>query len=172
MEGEDGEPAWTLARAAKECSKKLRVPISEHVVSKWRTKMEKLVKTDEQFGLLVETTVEQLAKQAQSGVNLAEVVDVQIMMMIAKVHSDEGIAAATKFIRELTGLKRAIVAEREQAQGVIEYQESVEKLKKQLARLVTEMKAKGHNVETLDEINKRTVEKVDEMLRLSNARKK
>jgi uncharacterized small protein (DUF1192 family) len=168
LEGEDGEAPWTLAKAAKECSKKLRVPISEHVVSKWRKRIERDVKNAEQYELLVESTVNQLARHAESGLHLDELVDAQIVMMIAKVHSEEGIEDATKFIREMTALKRAITSDREQKQGVREYEESVATLKGRIELLIAELKAKGFDPAALDDLNRRTVAEIDEMVRKNN----
>lgn len=163
--GEDGEPAWTLAEAAKAVSKKLKVKVGETTVSKWRKGQERQRKEAEDYDALIESTTNQLAKHAESGIDLDQVVDAQILIMIAQVRAESGIEEAIKFINSLTALKRAMTSDREQKQGVREYEESVEKLKARVALLSRELKLRGFDPAALDELNKRTVEEIDATIR-------
>lgn len=165
LEGEDGEAPWTLAKGAKEVSKKLRIKVSEQTLSKWHSKQIKAAQEAERYEDLVEATTRQLAKQAESGLALKDVVDAQVVLTIGTVYANEGVDEAVKFIRAMTELKRAITAENSQSLDVSKYTESTEKLKAHIEVLTKRLKLLGSDSAELDSLNKRTVDEVDAMIR-------
>lgn len=164
LEAEDGEPAWNLGVAAKEVSKKLRMKVLESTISKWLKNQKRERREAENFEALVESTVAQLAKHAESGLVLEDVVDAQILILIARVHAEDGIEEATKFVNSLTGLKRAITSDRDSKQGIREYEESTAKLRATIERLTLDLKARGADPAALDDFNKQVVTAVDSMI--------
>lgn len=171
LEGEDGEPPWSLTEAAKKVSAKLRTKVSEQMLSRWRKAQVKERRERENFEALISSTTEQLAQHAEAGIKLEEVVDAQILMLIARVHAEEGTEECVKFVGSMTSLKRAITTDRDSKQGIREYEESVGVLRKRIEHLSAELKARGFDPAALDELNKRTVEEIDAMV-LSQKSKK
>lgn len=164
MEGLDGAAPWSLAEAAKQVKKKLRVSIGETTMSKWRSRQARLRREEEDYEALRETTLTRLGKYIEDGVDLADMIDVQILLMVAQVHNNGGAAEAIKYINALTSLKRAMTSERAQRQAVVEYEESVERLKEKIDVLTAELKSRGFDAATLDELNKRTVAEIDKVI--------
>lgn len=171
LDGEDGEAPWTLAEAAKRVSTKLRVKVSEQTVSKWRKRVERERREADNYEALIESSVRTLAQHAESGLQLDELVDAQIVLLIAKVHSEEGVEEAGKFINSMTALKRAITSDRDSKQGIREYDESVVNLKATIERLTAELKRLGYDPAAVDAMNARTVEEIDKVLSKQRERK-
>jgi hypothetical protein len=171
LEGEDGEDPWTLAKGAKEVSRKLRIKVSEQTLSKWHTKSMRAMQERERYEDLVEVTTVQLAKQAETGLALKDVVDAQVVLTIGKVYANEGVDEAVKFIRAMTDLKRSITAENNQTLELTKYRESTEALRATIDRLTLELKSRGYDPAALDELNKQVVGEVDKMI-LSHRKEK
>ncbi|HRQ87221.1 MAG TPA: hypothetical protein PLA50_00365 [Bacteroidia bacterium] len=164
LDGEDGEPAWTLEVAAKAVAKKLKAAVSIQTLSRWRKRMKEERRHSENFEAMIEATVSHLAKQSARGVSIDDMVDAQITMMIGRVYAEDGVAEAIKFMGACTALKRALTADREQKQGVREYEESVQALKHRIEVLTMELKARGYDPAALDELNRRTVAEIDAVI--------
>lgn len=164
LDGEDGEPPWSLREAAKHVTKKLRVKVSEHMLSKWRKREVQLRRDAEAHEALIEASVAALAKQAESGVALGDLVDAQVVLLIAKVYAEEGAEEATKFINSLTAFKRALTADRDSKQGIREYEESTANLRATIERLTQELKVRGYDPAALDALNQQVVGAVDAMI--------
>lgn len=172
LEGEDGEPAWSLAEAARRVGRKLKTRVAESTVSKWRKQQIRMRRDAEAHEAVLEASVEALARQAQSGLPLEDFVDGQIILLIARVYSQEGVEEASDFVRSLTALKRAVTADRDSRQGIREYEESVAHLNETIGALRAELKRQGGDPDKLDEINQRTVAAIDAVILAGGRRAK
>lgn len=170
LDGEDGEAPWSLKQGAKECTKKLKVAISEQMLSKWRTNEVRERRAEADVASMIEGSIRTLAQQAESGVPLEELVDAQIVQTIGKVYVEDGVDAALEVIKAFTSLKRSITADRDSRQGVRAYEESTANLRATIDRLTLELKVRGYDPAALDELNKQVVGEVDKMILANKGR--
>lgn len=162
--GEDGEAPWTGKEGAAQVSKKLKVPVSESVVSKWLKKEISNRRHAENYETMLATTMEFVAERAESTLDITDLVDGQIVMMISRIHNEDGSEEAIKATAAFTKLKQAITADQLLKQRVREYDESVEKLKARIDALCAALKKSGGSEDQIDKFNLAAVQAVDEQL--------
>lgn len=164
LDGEDGEQPWSLRHAAKEVSRRLKIPITEVMLSRWRKETLRARDSEADMAAMIEGSIRALAQQAESGVSLEELVDAQIVQTIAKVYADDGVEAALDTIKAFAGLKRSITADRDSRQGIREYEESVGNLKEIINQLRTELKRQGGDPDKVNTLNTKAVAAIDAVI--------
>lgn len=163
LTGEDGEKPWSAEEAAKRVTGKLRVRITDRTISKWLKSENQLRRAKDNFEAVTQATLEFLTNQDAK--NLAQMVDTQIVLMIGRIHMEDGTEEAIDAVRAFTALRKTMIDEGKLEQQKVEYQESVKALRARIDALTSELKARGFDPAALDELNKRTVSEIDEMIR-------
>ena len=164
LQGEDGEAPWLGSEAAKLVSKKLKVRVTEQVISKWLKRQVSDRRHAENYELMLTTTLSFIAERSEMALDLGDMVDAQIVMMIGRIHSEDGAEEAIKATTAFTKLKQAITAELLRKQRVREFEESVDKLKAKIESLCKQLKKAGGSAEEIDKFNHAAVKAVDDTI--------
>lgn len=165
LTGEDGEAPWSGEEAAKKVSAKLKVRITPQTISKWLKSEHANRRAMENYEVVQRTTLEFLSENGEKALDLDRIVNVQMVLMIGRIHSEDGAEEAIKAMSAFTKLKQAMTAERQLSQRTKEYEESVEKLKLRIDALCKALKKSGGSSEKIDEMNLAAVAAVDELIR-------
>lgn len=155
LQGEDGEPAWSGQNAAKRCSAKLRTRITGQMISKWLQKEARRRRMREEVDQMYATTLEFFAERPDASSEMDQVVDCQIVALLARIHAEEGAEETVKAINALTSLKKAITDDRKLRQRATEWEERTEKLKAELEALRKKVNKPGRGEDTgnhMDEV--------------------
>ncbi len=125
LDGEDGEPAWTLREAAARVSKKIGVPVSEAIVSAWGKAQRAERRNAANVEMMIEATAARLAEHAASGLSLDDMVTARNSLSsptAASLPPDRGRRGFNDVEREVGD--RVGMAGRRRAGVVVEHREA------------------------------------------------
>ena len=170
LEGDDGEPPWSLEEAAAAVRRKLKKGVSESTISRWLIKQKRAIRIKEDIEAMEQRNLEFLTERPEALDNIENIVDFQIYSLLERVHEDEGAEAVAKVINALAGLKKIKLDERKLDQREKEWEERTEKMKSEILRLHKALKKLGLKDRDLDKLNKDTTSAIDKIVASNSGR--
>jgi hypothetical protein len=161
--GEDGDANWTYDQGAEWASKRLGVRVGRNAVFNWFQKRAAVEAQERYFAIATEVEMNYLEKNPH--VDPVVLANATIAASLAQIITKEDPEIAVKVINAMTSLKKAWTDEARLEQRVKEYEESVGRLKGRIDLLTQELKTRGFDPAALDELNKRTVSEIDDIIR-------
>lgn len=141
--GEDGEQPWSVEVAAKEVTKRLRRPISASGIRRWLKAEHARRRAADNMEILQRSTLEFLSEHGSSLENLDRTITAQVVLMTARIHSEDGAEEAVKAMNAFTQLLKTLTDKEKLQQRIKEHDERVAKLKSELEALRNKLNKGG-----------------------------
>lgn len=166
LEGEDGEPAWTLDEAAKRLTKKLRRKVSPQIVSRWLKEEKAKKRAQDDYEFVLNTTLAFYQDRGSSVTELEQIADCTVVQMIARTLKEEGVEEAVKVINAMTSFLNALTNRSALRQRSTEWSERTEKLKAELEALRKKLNKPGGSTNPSDHMDQ-VIGLVDQVMGLA-----
>jgi hypothetical protein len=166
LEGEDGEPAWTLEEASKRLQGKLRRRVIPSVISKWLKEERAKRRAKDDYEFVLNATLAFFKDRGSSVTELEQIADCTVVQMIARTLKEEGVEEAVKVINAMTSFLNALTNRSALRQRSTEWTERTEKLKGELEALRKKLNKPGGSTNPSDHMDQ-VIGLVDQVMGLA-----
>jgi uncharacterized small protein (DUF1192 family) len=166
LEGEDGEPAWSLAEASRRLQGKLRRRVTDSVISKWLKEEKAKRRARDDYEFVLNSTLAFFKDRESSLTELEQIADCTVVQMIARTLKEEGVEEAVKVINAMTSFLNALTNRSALRQRSTEWTERTAKLKAELEALRKKLNKPGGSTNPSDHIDQ-VVGLVDQVMGLA-----